>query len=401
MRPALPVVPASRLRGTRTPAVLLSGGVALVAALAAVGPASAAQVPVDLGTATSYAVLAGSTVTNTGVSNISGDLGVSPGTAVVGFPPGLVTGGVIHAGDANAAQAEQDLVTAYDTAAGETPQTPVGPDLAGQTLVAGIYGNSNAAGTLGLTGTLTLDGKNDPNGLFVFQADSTLITASGASVRLINGANPCNVYWKVGSSATLGTSTEFVGNILALTSISLDTDANVQGRVLARNGAVTLDSNDVSRPSCAATPTGGGGGATPTAAATPTAGTTGTPTGGTTPTTPTTPAASPSGSTGGTTTQQGASVSGSKGPGSHGPGSGTGRHGTGSGSGLTSTPTGARLTTVSVIPPGHPETGLGGAAAGGPDSRLLALGGTALAGAAVAASLAARRRRVEGRDTRS
>ncbi|MCW2816268.1 MAG: hypothetical protein JWN84_3723 [Nocardioides sp.] len=213
-------------------------------------PAAAAQGPVGLGTAGSYAVLAGSTVTNTGPSVISGDVGVSPGTAVTGFPPGTVANGSIHSADAVTAQAADDLVTAYDDAAGRGPVVDkTGQDLAGQTLQAGVYG---AAGAMALTGTVTLDAAGDPAAVFVLQAGSTLITASDSTVALVNGAQACNVYWQVGSSATLGTGTDFVGNVLALTSITAQTGADVQGRLLARNGQVSLDTNTITRASCAA-----------------------------------------------------------------------------------------------------------------------------------------------------
>jgi Ice-binding-like len=148
------------------------------------GNALAAQPPVGLGTAQAFAVLAGSTVTNTGPSTLFGDLGVSPGTAVTGFPPGTVNG-TIHAADAVAGQAQSDLTTAYNDAAGRTPPLAVPADLGGLTLTAGVY---KSGSSLGLTGTLTLDAQGNPNAVFVFQAASTLITASGSSVKLINGA---------------------------------------------------------------------------------------------------------------------------------------------------------------------------------------------------------------------
>jgi hypothetical protein len=220
--------------------------VLLVSLLFKGSSASAAEANVGLGTATSFAVLAGSTVTNTGPSTVAGDLGVSPGTAVTGFPPGQVSDGTIHAADAVAANAQADVTTAYNDAAGRSSTGAITADLAGQTLVGGVY----TGPTLDLTGTLTLDAEGDPEAVFIFQAGSTLITGSGSSVALINGASACNVIWQVGSSATLGTNSDLMGTVLALTSITLDTGAEVSGRVLARNGAVTLDSNTITRPIC-------------------------------------------------------------------------------------------------------------------------------------------------------
>jgi len=192
----------------------------LVGLVAGTPAASAGTSTVGLGTATSFAVLAGSTVTNTGPSIISGDLGVSPGTAVTGFPPGLVTNGTIHAADATAKQAQADLTTAFNDAAGRASTASAGTDLGGKTFVAGVY---TTASGLGLTGMVTLDAQNNPNSVFIFQAGSTLITASNSTVMLINGASPCNVFFEVGSSATLGTNTTFVGSILAQTSASVQT----------------------------------------------------------------------------------------------------------------------------------------------------------------------------------
>jgi hypothetical protein len=226
--------------------VILSGAVGAEAS-------PAAQPPVGLGTAKSYAVLAGTTVTNTGPSVISGSLGVSPGKAVTGFPPGQVKNGTKHKGDAAALQAQSDLKTAYNDAAGRTPVTTVSKDLGGQTLAPGVY---KATSGLGLTGTLTLDAHNNPSAVFIFQAVSTLITASSSTVKLIGGAEACNVFWQVGSSATLGTNTTFVGSILALTSASVQTGTTVDGRVLARNGQVSLDDNKITVPtSCTMTTT--------------------------------------------------------------------------------------------------------------------------------------------------
>ncbi|MDQ3769802.1 MAG: ice-binding family protein, partial [Actinomycetota bacterium] len=211
--------------------------------------AQAAQSSVLLGTVESVAVLAGSAVTNTGPSVISGDVDVAPACAVSGFPPGIVINGTIHRCDAVAAQAQADLTTAYNDAAGRTPTQQVATELGGQTLTTGVY--RSASGTFGITGPLTLNAQGDPNAVFIFQTESTLITASASRVVLINGAQACNVFWQVGSSATLGTDSDFVGNILALTSITANTGATVDGRLLARNGAVTLDTNTITRSVCA------------------------------------------------------------------------------------------------------------------------------------------------------
>ena len=202
-----------------------------------------------LGTAEGFAVLGASTVTNTGPSVITGNLGVSPGSAITGFPPGTVASGTIHAADAVAAQAQSDVTVAYNDLAGRASNFNLtGQDLGGLTLTPGVYTFASSAQ---LTGILTLDAQGDPNAEFVFQIGSTITTASGSFVTVINGADSCNVYWQVGSSATLGTGTSFAGNILALTSITLTTNATIlNGRALAQNGAVTMDSNQVSIDGC-------------------------------------------------------------------------------------------------------------------------------------------------------
>jgi hypothetical protein len=229
--------------------------------------ASAAQPPVGLGTAQSFAILAGQGVTNTGPSVVNGDLGTYPNGAVSGFPPGTVNNGTIHAADAVALQAESDLTTAYNDAAGRTPVTTIATELGGNTLGPGVYDSSS--GTFQITGTVTLDARGNPNRVFIFQMASTLITASSSNVSLLGGAQACNVFWQVGSSATLGTTSTFRGNILALTSIQVQTGVTVEGRVLARNASVTLDADVITRPTCAAptpTPT-----STPTPTTSPTA----------------------------------------------------------------------------------------------------------------------------------
>lgn len=193
-----------------------------------------------------FAVLAGTTVTNTGATTVAGDLGVSPGTAVTGFPPGLVSG-TIHAADGVAAKAQADLITAFNDAAGRSGASSVSGDLTGLTLNPGVYKSTSS---LGITGDVTLDAHGDPNAVFIFQISSTLITGSGSHVLLTNSANACNVFWQVGSSATIGTNSVFKGNILALTSIALMTGAKFDGRALARNGAVTLDTNVITGCAC-------------------------------------------------------------------------------------------------------------------------------------------------------
>ena len=209
-----------------------------------------AETAPSLGTAENFAVLGGSAVTNTGSTVINtGNLGVSPGLAstITGFPPGIVNAlGVIYAGDAVAAQAQSDATTAYNNLAGQTPTSDLsGQDLGGMTLTPGVYSFSSSAQ---LTGTLNLNAGGDSSAVFIFQIGSTLTTETSSSVLVINGAQAVNVYWVVGSSATLGTYTAFIGNILAFTSITLNTGASVTGRVLARNGTVTLDTNTITLP---------------------------------------------------------------------------------------------------------------------------------------------------------
>jgi hypothetical protein len=238
-------------------------GIASLAILFTLTLASSARAAtsVGLGTANSFAVLAGSGVTNTGPSVINGDLGTSPTPAVTGFggaPNGTVNGS-IHQADALAGQAKDDLTTAYNDAAGQGPANTLATELGGQTLTPGVY--NSQAGTFGITGTLTLNAQGNPDAVFIFKMASTLITASASRVSLINGAQPCHLFWQVGSSATLGTSSAFAGNILALESISLNSGVTVDGRLLARNGAVTLINDTITRANCATGGTGGGGGA--------------------------------------------------------------------------------------------------------------------------------------------
>jgi hypothetical protein len=207
----------------------------------------ASAINVNLGTTASFAVLAGSTVTNTGSTVIDGDVGVSPGSAITGFPPGIVVPpSTEHVGDAVAAQAQTDLTTAYNFAAGEScsgSNTLTGTNLGGLTLTPGVYCFASSAQ---LTGTLTLNDEGDPDSVFVFQIGTTLTTASASSVVFINGSQG-DVFWQVGSSATLGSGASFEGNILASQSITLTTGATIAcGSALSETGAVTMDTNQIS-----------------------------------------------------------------------------------------------------------------------------------------------------------
>jgi hypothetical protein len=202
---------------------------------------TAGQAPVALGAASTFAVLAASTVTSTGGTTVNGDLGLSPGTAVSGFPPGIVNG-TIHAADAAAAQAQLDLATAYNDAAGRTVGAiTLAGNLGGLTLTPALYKSTSSLEIS--SGNLTLDAQGDANAVFIFQMASTLTTTVGRQVILSGGAKAANVFWQVGSSATLGTGSVFKGNILASASISVMTGAAVEGRLLARTAAVTLDEN--------------------------------------------------------------------------------------------------------------------------------------------------------------
>ena len=206
--------------------------------------------------ARSFAVLGSSTVTNTGATRIRGDLGVSPGLAITGFPPGVIVDGVAHAGDAVALQAQADATTASDSLSGRACTADLsGKDLGGLTLVPGVYCFASSAQ---LTGALVLDAGGRSDAVFIFKIGSTLTTASAASVRVINGGTGCNVFWRVGSSATLGTGTTFSGSLFALASVTLNTNATVNGRTVARTGAVTMDTNAVSLPVCTSAPDAGG-----------------------------------------------------------------------------------------------------------------------------------------------
>jgi hypothetical protein len=202
--------------------------------------------PVVLGSAGSYAVLAGSTVTSTGLTSIVGDVGVSPGSAVEGFGPGIIVG-AIHAGDVAAAAAIASLLTAYNDAAGRTLcPTGLAGNLGGLTLTPGLYKSTSSLSLE--SGALTLDGGGDSSAVFIIQIASALTTTDGATILLTNGANPANIYWQVGTSATFGSGTVFFGTVMADQSISFVTGATLTGRALARIGGVTMDSNVITLP---------------------------------------------------------------------------------------------------------------------------------------------------------
>lgn len=208
---------------------------------------TAAVPPATLGSLGTFAVLAGTTVTNTGANTIiEGDVGVSPGDAITGMPAGQPTGGSVHAGDGAAALAQTALISVYNDLAGRSCGTDLSSeDLGGMTLTPGVYCFDTSAA---LTGTLTLNGQGNTDAIFVIGIGSTLTTASNAVVDLIGGTQAANVYWQIGSSATLGTGTAFQGNLVALQSITVNAGSSLTGRALARNGAVTIDSSALSLP---------------------------------------------------------------------------------------------------------------------------------------------------------
>ena len=375
--PSPPAVRTGRRRQRHSAAVSLLVVAASTLAVGSVGTAfdtsAGAATTVQLGTATPFAVLAGQAVTDVPTSSITGDVGLSPATGgdYAGLTKAEVTG-TTYATDANGpggsvndpgllTQAKNDLTTAYISAAGQLPTssfTTGDNQLGGKTLTAGVYAFGHAASAnITAASPLVLNGQGDANSVFVFQASSDLVTASGSVVQLENGAQACNVFWQVGSSATLATSSTFVGTIMALTSATLDSGATVQGRVLARNGAVTLDANTITTPpACAASSstgtTGVGNGSTPTSvgAGGPSIGAAG---------------AAGSGTAGGAV-----------------PGSGTS---TGAGS------TGSPGSTGGVVPLGYPKTGLGGTAHAHFND-LIVWGGLALVLAAGAFTVIFRRR---------
>jgi type VI secretion system secreted protein VgrG len=243
----------SHRRRARTPGYGSGAAIAVVAVsallLASAGSAQAAATPVLMRTAEPFAVLAGTGITSTGTTTINGDIGSLPNAVMTVSGTVLLTG-TNHGGDGVTATAKTDLTAAYLAAEGQTTDFTVSADLAGQTLIPGVY--TSATG-LAINGPvpLTLDGRGDQNAVFVFQSGSTLITQPNTRVNLINGATACNVFWQVTSSTTLGVNSTFRGTILTLQSSTLNTGATLEGSVLSRNGAVTLQSNTILRPGCA------------------------------------------------------------------------------------------------------------------------------------------------------
>jgi hypothetical protein len=337
-------------------------------------PSASAATTVQLGTAAPFAVLGGTAVTDVPTSTILGNVGLSPdpGSNITGLTQGEVTGtiystdGTGPAGNVNnpalLTQAKNDLTTAYVSAAGQTPTSTFSAgdnQLGGQTLTPGVYAFGHAA-TANITASspLVLNGEGDANAVFVFQASSDLITASGSVVELENGAQACNVFWQVSSSAALNSGSTFVGTIMALTSATLSAGVTVHGRVLVRNGDVTLNSDTIDAPtSCAVSPTTTT--TTPTATTTPASTATTTPVGT---------------GTGGSISTNGTTTTG-----------GEGTTGTGSAAG-------AGGTTTAVVPTGFPHTGFGGAAHQRNDDLIL-FGVLLLGGSGAVFTVAARRRR--------
>lgn len=229
--------------------------VTLVTASLAVGSAvRSAEATVGLGTADSFAVLAGSTITNTGSTTITGDIGLHDGSSFPGYDDGAdsVThlDGDLYISDAGgvALGAKNDLAVAYVDAAGRSVTGTIGTELGGATLVGGVY--DSASTTFEITGTLTLDAENNPDTVWIFQMGSSLLATTGSSVAFINGGDACNVFWQVGSSATLDAGATFAGTIMALTSIFVGAGVTVDGRLLARNGEVTLINDTITRSEC-------------------------------------------------------------------------------------------------------------------------------------------------------
>ncbi len=248
-------------------------GVATVtlASLSFAGAAQAATPPVNLGSDSSFSVLAGSTVTNTGPTTMAADLGLDPGSSVTGAPVTLAS---THIDDGVAIQAKTDLVTAFNDAAGRSATPLASADLSSQVFTPGVYKASSSL--LFSAGSVTLNAQGNPDAVFIFQVGSSMTTGAATSVVLSNGAQACNVFWQVGASLTLGTNSVFAGTVMAQTTITAGTHATLDGRLLAENGAVNLDSNTITTSACSTSAAGGTTtSTTTTSTSTPTSGTTG------------------------------------------------------------------------------------------------------------------------------
>jgi hypothetical protein len=252
----------SRANRRRLGAASVTGLIASLAGgllVGSAGPAQAAAVAVPLGSAHTFVVLAGAGTTNTGVTRLGGDIGTSPTPAMTGMGTApadadrvvFTGGGVNHAGDGATQGAKGALLTAYGNAKQQASDQTISADLGGQRLTRGVY---TSGSTMGLTGPLTLDAEGDSDAVFVFQVGSSLTTATSSSVVLVGEAQACNVFWQVEEDASLGTTSSFVGTLMAENSITLGTGATVRGRVLASNGSVTMDTNTITRPECDTTP---------------------------------------------------------------------------------------------------------------------------------------------------
>lgn len=234
-------------RFTAVTALLAGAAMAMVPSAAQAAPGT----PVPLGDAAGFAVLAGAGITNTGATTLAGDIGSFPTTSISGLGTVTLVGGVDRSGESVTTQAKTDLVTAYDAASAQTPDPLGGVELAGLTLEPGVY---DTGGVIELNGNLTLDANGDPDAVFVFQSLSTLLTGPAGSITFVDGATACNLYWRVPTSATIGTGSQFAGTILAEASISFGAGATLQGRALAQSGAVTMITNTITIPACATTP---------------------------------------------------------------------------------------------------------------------------------------------------
>jgi len=251
--PSAALIANTKYTATITTGAQDTGGVPLAVSFVwtfTTSPICGGGAAIPLGAACAFGILGATpVVSSTGPTHVTGDIGIWPAASITGFPPGTLTGAQ-HLGDAVAMTAQGDLTTAYNLAAGAAGGAALTADIGGQTLPPGVY---KATTTLGITGILTLDGSTNPNGVWIFQVGTALTTAAGpgkSQVLLIGGAQAHNVFWQIGSSATLGTFSTFSGTIMAQASITLGTGAVLNGRALARTGAVSMDSNPVNVPPC-------------------------------------------------------------------------------------------------------------------------------------------------------